>query len=146
MAKVLLLLTTALLSAEGFVDLQKAVSEKPNDAAADLVTLSNELAEKEQAIVEQGAVISEKDEAIDALKKINAELAEQIQSLSPVEDTPVVTPKLSDETFTVNKVKYGFCFPALNLAGVLITNEDVLADKELQKKLVEMESGFIKAV
>lgn len=131
MAK-LLLITAALLAADGLVALQKAVAENPNDAAADLVTISNELGEQVQAV--------------DALKKINAELAEQIASLSPEEDTPVAKPTLSDKTFSINKVKYGFAFPALNLEGTVITNEDVLADKELQQKLVDMESGFIKVV
>lgn len=132
MAK-LLLITAALLAADGFEALQKAVAENPNNAAADLVTL----AKQQDELVE----------AMDALKKINAELAEQIQSVAPAdEDAPAPKPTISDKTFTVDKTKYKFCFAALNLEGTVITNEDVLSDKDLQKKLVDMQSGFIEAV
>jgi hypothetical protein len=127
-----LLITAALLAADSFDALQKAVADKPNDAAADLVTLSNELVWK--------------DDAIDALRKINAELSEQIQSAPADEEAPAAKPTISEKTFTVDKTKYKFCFAALNLEGTVITNEDVLSDKDLQKKLVEMQSGFIEAV
>jgi hypothetical protein len=127
-----LLITAALLAADGFEALQKAVAEKPNDAAADLVTL----AQQQDELLD----------AMDALKKINAELAEQIQSAPADEDAPAPKPTISDKTFTVDKTKYRFCFAVLNLEGTVITNEDVLSDKDLQKKLVDMQSGFIEAV
>lgn len=131
MAK-LLILTAAILAA-GVDEISNVLAAEPAASALDVLSLVDEN--------------NELQSAFDALKKINAELAEQIHSAAPAaEQAEIVKPTLSDKTFTINDVKYGFAYPALNLDGTIITNDDVLADEALQLKLVEMESGFIKAV
>lgn len=126
-----LFITEALLAA-GVEELTKAIAADPASAAADILIVVAENKELQ--------------EGFDALTKINAELNEQIEAAPAQAEVEVVKPKLSDKTFTVDKTKYGFAFPAVNLEGTIITNEDVLNSKELQKKLVEMESGFIIAL
>lgn len=81
----------------------------------------------------------------EALAKINAELQAQIEA-GPGAAEVVAKPTLSDKTFTHNKKEYGFVYPQLRFEGAIITAEDVVKDKKLQEKLVEMESGFIKLV
>lgn len=81
----------------------------------------------------------------EALAKINAELTEQLEALPPPENEKQ-KPALSDKTFTHEKQTYGFAYPQLKLDGSVITADDVVNSKDLQKKLVEMKSGFIKAV
>lgn len=81
----------------------------------------------------------------EALAKINAELQAQIEA-GPGAAVVVAKPTLSDKTFTHNKKEYGFAYPQLRFEGAIITAEDVVKDKKLQEKLVEMESGFIKLV
>lgn len=83
----------------------------------------------------------------EALAKINAELQAAITDAPAVAEIEAPKkPELSKKTFTVDKVKYGFVFPAIKLDGTVITNEDVLNSPELQKQLVEMGSGFIQSV
>lgn len=134
----LILVTTALLAAEHFEMLKAAVAEKPADAAADLLTLSKENEDLNAAF----DALKKEHESI---AKVNKELEEQIKAL-PAAETVVEKPTVSDKTFTVEKKTYGFVYPQLKLEGTVITAADVLADVKLQKKLIEMGSGFIKLV
>lgn len=138
MAK-LILITAALLEAAAFEELAKSIAENPKDAAADVVVLAQE----NSAQLEE--IESLKKER-DSLAKINKELQDQLNKLPTAEaaDQAPQKPTLSAETFTVSNKKYGFVYPAVRLDGVLVTNADVLADKKLQAKLVEMKSGSIK--
>lgn len=134
----LILVTTALLAAENFEALKAAVVEKPEDAAADLLTLSKE---NENLNAAFDALKKEHE----SIAKVNKELEKQIAAL-PAAETVVEKPTVSDKTFTVEKKTYGFVYPQLKLEGTVITAADVLADVKLQKKLIEMGSGFIKLV
>jgi len=137
MAK-LILITAALLEAGAFDQLEKAIAENARDAAADVVLLVQENAELQEGF---DALKLEHE----ALGKINAELQAQIEA-GPGAAVVVAKPTLSDKTFTHNKKEYGFAYPQLRFEGAIITADDVVKDKKLQEKLVEMESGFIKLV
>lgn len=137
MAK-LILITAALLEAGAFDQLEKAIAENARDAAADVVLLVQENAELQEGF---DALKLEHE----ALAKINAELQAQIET-GTVAAVVVAKPTLSDKTFTHNKKEYGFVYPQLRFEGAIITADDVVKDKKLQEKLVEMESGFIKLV
>lgn len=137
MAK-LILITAALLEAGAFDQLEKAIAENARDAAADVVLLVQENAELQEGF---DALKLEHE----ALAKINAELQAQIEA-GPGAAVVVAKPTLSDKTFTHNKKEYGFAYPQLRFEGAIITADDVVKDKKLQEKLVEMESGFIKLV
>lgn len=134
----LILVTTALLAAENFEALKATVVGKPEDAAADLLTLAKENEDLNAAF---DALKKEHE----SLAKVNQELEAQIAAL-PGSVTVAEKPTVSDKTFTVEKKTYGFAYPQLKLEGTVITAADVLADVKLQKKLVEMGSGFIKLV
>lgn len=137
MAK-LILITAALLEAGAFDQLEKAIAENARDAAADVVLLVQENADLQAGF---DALKLEHE----ALAKINAELQAQIEA-GPGASVEVSKPTLSDKTFTHNKKEYGFAYPQLRFEGAIITADDVVKDKKLQEKLVEMESGFIKLV
>ena len=140
--KNLLVLTVALAEAANFEALKSAVAEKPNEAAADLVTLFSENAELNEAFS-----ALKKDH--EALAKVNAELTEQLEALPAPQPAIAVEeqkPKVSDKTFTHKNIEYGFVYPQLRLAGAIITADDVLNSTDLKKNLVEMKSGFIHPV
>ena len=132
------LVTVELLDDQSFDTLTKAIAEKPELAAQDLVSLMQENAELQEGF---DALKLEHE----ALAKINAELQAQIET-GTVAAVVVAKPTLSDKTFTHNKKEYGFVYPQLRFEGAIITADDVVKDKKLQEKLVEMESGFIKLV
>lgn len=132
------LVTVELLDDQSFDTLTKAIAEKPELAAQDLVSLMQENKELQEGF---DALKLEHE----ALAKINAELQAQIEA-GPSAAVVVAKPTLSDKTFTQNKKEYGFAYPQLRFEGAIITADDVVKDKKLQEKLVEMESGFIKLV
>jgi hypothetical protein len=157
------ILNVALIGA-GAEGIAAAIAADPNAAAADILFI---VADKQQLQANYDALKNEFDllpdlsksykeleEGFDALKlehealaKINAELQAVITDAPAVAEIEAPKkPELSKKTFTVDKVKYGFAFAAINLDGTVITNEDVLNSPELQKQLVEMGSGFIKSV
>lgn len=134
----LILLTAELLAEKNFQMIQEAVAANPQNAAADL-----------EALAQENGYLNEVFDALkkehEALAKINAELQAQIEA-GPGAAVVVAKPTLSDKTFTHNKKEYGFVYPQLRFEGAIITADDVVKDKKLQEKLVEMESGFIKLV
>lgn len=69
--------------------------------------------------------------------KANTELSKTIEQLPKKES------KEKEPGFTLDGVKYGFHYQKTVLGGRNITHEDVIADKELQQKLVSMGSGMI---
>lgn len=141
----LILVTTALLAAENFEALKATVVGKPEDAAADLLTLAKENEDLRTDLENLTASFSQLQVEAQAVVSINQELEAQIAAL-PGSVTVAEKPTVSDKTFTVEKKTYGFAYPQLKLEGTVITAADVLADVKLQKKLVEMGSGFIKLV
>lgn len=79
---------------------------------------------------------------LDAAIKVNTELTKEVAG---IELKPAM-PTLSDNTFKVGKTTYAFAIHAVIFEGQKITNADVLGSQDLQKKLVEMQSGMIKEV
>jgi septal ring factor EnvC (AmiA/AmiB activator) len=85
------------------------------------------------------------------LKEVNEGLQSEIEKLS--EKIPAAEKAeekkaavLSTETFTHKGSKYGFNYPVMMFEGNRITNDDVLADKDLQAKLVAAGSSMLKKV
>lgn len=74
-------------------------------------------------------------------------LSESGSKTTTPEKTEVAKPTgISTATFKVAGKTYSFAMPAVSLDGEKITAKEVLASTELQQRLVEMESGFIKEV
>lgn len=90
-----------------------------------------------KALQEENSALKAENEA---LKKAAEEQAAEIQQLK---ERPSAS-KLPVKTFKVNRKEYGFTAASFYLGGKKITTDDVLADKALQAKLVEMKSGVIK--
>lgn len=132
------LVSVELLDDKSFDTLTKAIAKNPELAAQDVVYLMQENKQLHEGF---DALKLEHE----ALAKINAELQAQIEA-GPGAAVVVAKPTLSDKTFTHNKKEYGFVYPQLRFEGAIITADDVVKDKKLQEKLVEMESGFIKLV
>lgn len=128
MGKVIL---TAVLLAAGTEALTKAIAENPADTANDILQLQ----------ADHEALLNENKHH----KQLSATLTTELEKLSPAAPVEVKKPELSKSTFKVNKKEYGFAYPQIKLDGVIITNDDVLASKDLQEKLVKMGSGFIVA-
>lgn len=82
----------------------------------------------------------------ETLKKVNENLTQQVEDLSkaktavPEQKTAATS---SAKTFKLNGIEYGFAYPKMKHQNAVITADDVLADADLQKKLVAMGSGFI---
>lgn len=70
--------------------------------------------------------------------KVNAELSKTIEQLPKKEASQ------KEPGFTVDGVKYGFAFHHTVFEGKNITVDDVIADKELQAKLVSRNIGMIR--
>lgn len=83
---------------------------------------------------------------IDELKKINASLTTELEEKPESMHPEVAVTSISKEQFEVDGKTFGFTCPAVLFEGKRITSVEVLADKELQAKLVEIGSGFIKEV
>jgi hypothetical protein len=101
-------------------------------------------ATKEAATPDLAALLQENEQ----LKATNAALVEQIEKLSalPQPAAPVANVCISTETFELSGQQYGFALAKMNFKGKLITSAEVLADDELQKQLIAMKSGMIKAL
>lgn len=69
--------------------------------------------------------------------KVNIELSKNIEQL------PKKEAKDKEPGFTIDGVKYGFVYKKTVFEGRNITHEDVIADKELQKRLVSKKIGMI---
>lgn len=89
----------------------------------------------------------------ETLKAVNIELTNELEAISKKDLKAVVqasqektAPVLSKETFTVDGKSYGFNYPVITIKGKRITNDDVLASKELQAELVAANHSMIKAV
>lgn len=133
-----LILITSELIAAGIDEISKAIASNSGVAAGDILLI---VAENKD--LQEGFDALKKEH--EALAKVNAELKEQLEAL-PAPQNEKQKPALSDKTFTHEKQTYGFAYPQLKLDGSVITADDVVNSKDLQKKLVEMKSGFIKAV
>lgn len=129
MAKVIL---TAALLAEGADALTKAIAENPAAAANDILQLK---ADDNDALQKEN----------EQLKELIENLTAELEKLSPTAPVEAKKAELSKLTFKVGTKQYGFVYPQIKLDGAIITNDDVLASKELQEKLVKMGSGFIVA-
>lgn len=145
------ILTVAVIGA-GAEGIASAIAANLEAAANDILYIVTEKSNLQANFDSLTEMFGELEEGFDALKlehealaKINAELQAQIEA-GPVAAVVVAKPTLSDKTFTHNKKEYGFVYPQLRFEGAIITADDVVKDKKLQEKLVEMESGFIKLV
>lgn len=101
--------------------------------------MSKELTEKLEAL----------ELELNASNAINAELTKEIETLKTSKniESPAVEDNPScDFTFTHEKVKYGFNFSKISIAGKRYTAEEISLSKELQAKLVKLNSSMLKTV
>jgi hypothetical protein len=85
---------------------------------------------------------------LEATLQVNSFLQKELEAATagPQVKAPAV-PGLTTDTFDFDGRKYGFQLPAVILPDTgKITCTEVLASKDLQKQLVELGSGMIKAV
>ena len=77
------------------------------------------------------------------------ELVTANAAVAPAGESITSKPKkvtLTQETFKVDGAEYRLKYPHFSLEGAKVTQDEVLADKELQKKLVKSGSGVIAKV
>lgn len=133
MAKIL---TIAILAA-GIADIATAIKgANPEDLAADILELA---AEKAAALGKAEAALKELDDAV-ALNDKHVKAIEKLSKKAPKEDKPTEPVK---PEFEVDGVTWGFKLQSCYFKGVLITTDEVIADKELQAKLIKIGSGMI---
>ncbi len=73
------------------------------------------------------------------------EMLTSATSKTPAEKKETVI-KLDDYSFEHDGVKYGFNYGKLSLKGNVITPVEVVADKALQKHLVESKTSMLKEI
>lgn len=101
-------------------------------AKTDIETLKQQLSDSHK---EQKRLSKELGDTV----KANTELSKTIEQL------PKKEAKEKEPGFTLDGVKYSFAYQKTVLGGRNISHEDVIADKELQQKLVSMGSGMIRS-
>ena len=149
MAKKIVILTTVLMAA-GAEAIQKAISENPEAAAADIVIIGESLAatellkksleEKTNLLAVANATIAEKNNQIEAAEAINKEL---LAAFDTVDTSNEEAGDFRLHNFTSDSTRYGFLFPTLTLKDKTITYLDVVKDKDLQAQLIQTQSGMI---
>jgi len=78
------------------------------------------------------------------LLKANEALTLEVEKLSSAPQSATPAPaQLSKATFKLGADEYGFAYPAVMHNGEKITADHVLASEDLQKELVEIQSGFL---
>jgi len=133
MAKIL----TVLVLAAGIADIATAIKgANPEDLAADILELATE---KADALAKAEAAQKELDDAV-ALNDKHVKAIEKLSKKAPKEDKPTEPVK---PEFEVDGVTWGFKLQSCYFKGVLITTDEVCADKELQAKLIKIGSGMI---
>jgi len=128
---------TLVVLAAGVEAIANAVSaNKPEDVAAEILEMHNE------AEAANTANAKTKADLEDALK-LNSIHEKTIQDLSSNKPVEVVASK-DAPTFELDGDKYGFELLSVYYKGTRITAEEVCADVELQKQLINRQSGMIK--
>ena len=91
------------------------------------------------------ATLETTTEENEALTKANDALTAQVEELSnAAKASPVSKPiSVSKETFEVDGITYGFKLAAVIFNDHKITCDHVLANKQLQQKLIDAGSGMI---
>lgn len=131
---------TLVVLAAGVEAIAKAVStNKPEDVAAEILEMHNE------AEAANTANAKTKADLEDALK-LNAMHEKTIQDFSSKKPAAVGAgaKKADVPTFELDGKKYGFELLSVSFKGTRITAEQVCADVELQKQLINRQSGMIK--
>lgn len=81
------------------------------------------------------------------LKGVSKELADTVKANTElsktIEQLPKKEGKEKEPGFTLDGVKYGFVYHKTVFEGRNITHEDVVADKELQQRLVSRKIGMV---
>lgn len=85
------------------------------------------------------------------LLAVNEKLTAKIEELTPKEPTPAkstAAPKheVSSETFEVEGATYRFRIPAVIFEGHKVTAAEVLANENLQRRMIERKCGMIAPV
>ena len=120
--------------------LTSAITEDPATAAAEVLELISEKAK-------QAAYVEHLNKCLEDSNLLNEELQKEIQNLPAAKAEPVEKASaVSAETFEHFGKVYGFAYPSVLLDGDVITADHVLASRELQAQLVDMESGFLKLI
>ena len=129
---------TLVVLAAGVEAIAKAVSSnKPEDVAAEILGMHNEAEAASQKVAKAEADLE------DALT-LNSIHEKTIEDLSSNKPAAVVAGKQDDPIFELDGKKYGFELLSVSFKGTRITADEVCADVNLQKQLINRQSGMIK--
>ncbi len=88
---------------------------------------------------------ADKDAELSAVYQVNEELKAEIEKFSANGIPPKAQSlPFQTESFELDGEKYGFNFGATMFKGQKITPVEIIADKELQAALINMNAGIIK--
>lgn len=162
MGKTKIILTEEVL---GSIDALKALlAENPDSVAAEIIEITNAAKlqfEQLEALQKENESNLEKIASLESeLEEVKAESAvyeqtniELSKQLSEKADLKLVqdgkekdTPKFEEKTFELDGVTYGFNYPKTTINRTPVDVDHVIADPELQQKLISMKSGMIKVI
>ena len=127
-----------MLAALKIEDIKAAVESNSQGAAEDIIVLIGENKATAKALAE----LKKENET---LTKVNVKLEAVVEELTQkLEEQPIAQASgFQHASFKHNDVVYGFNFPKMKLGGKPISYEEVIADKDVQAKLIAVKSGMI---
>lgn len=122
-----------------------------SDTNLSMEILAEQLASLQKQNTELTQRVETQETELQGLQHKNADLTKHLEGFvkgSITIDTKPTLPQLpADPTFTVGKKKYKLLAPSMQIPGIgYRTADEILLDKELQAKLIELKSGLIREV